>query len=147
MGKISDYAPLDLVKLEFENYAGEVTGEFINVRRIDSDPFRKAMLDYNRSAAEMEASPSDVERGVAMIVALIDSWSFDEGISIGSVGALIKLYPRTTTFPGIDAKILEAATNKHAFVKKKPAVNNPPVSGVEIGQKAQRKQKNHSRAT
>ena len=144
MGKISDYAPLDLVKLEFENYAGEVTGEFINVRRIDSKAVRDAMTEYNRMAAEAETPPTEDQKNIAFNMALIDSWSFDDDINEESVRWLLDIYPRTASFDGIDWLMLRAAQNKSSFVKKKPAVNNPPVSGVEIGQKAQRKQKNHS---
>lgn len=133
MAKISDYAPLDLVKLEFENYAGEVTGEFINVRRIDSKAVRDAMHQYHESIVGSETSPSEEAVGLALMTALIDSWSFSEEITSESVSGLMDLYPRTATFPGIDAKILEASANKANFIKKKPAVNNPSVSVVEAG--------------
>lgn len=133
MGKISDYAPLDLVKLEFENYAGEVTGEFINIRRIDSKAVRDAMHIYHENAVGSETTASEEDVGLALMTALIDSWSFSEEITSESVSGLMDLYPRTATFPGIDAKILEASANKANFIKKKPAVNNPSVSVVEAG--------------
>lgn len=118
MAKIADYKPADTVRLEFEDYSGNPTSEWLTVRRIDSQPVREAMLEYNRLAAEAETPPTDEQRGVAFVKSLIDSWSFDEAITEETVSGLIDLYPRTQNFPGIDAKILEASTNKSAFVKK-----------------------------
>jgi len=133
MAKITDYKPADTVRLEFEDYAGQPTGEHLKIRRIDSQLVRDEMLEYNRIAAEAETPPTDEERGVAFIKALIDEWSFDEEITIETVSGLIDLYPRTATFVGIDVIILEASKTKSAFVKKKPTTDRVSESGMEAG--------------
>ncbi len=144
MAKISDYKPADFVRLEFEDYAGEKTGEWIDVLRIDHPFVRKQMMDYNREVAEEETPPTDEQRGVAFIMALIEDWSFDEEISHETVSGLIELYPRTQTFPGIDSKILEAATNKSAFVKKKPTTDRVSGAELEAGEEATEVTSDHS---
>lgn len=134
MGSISDYKPADTVRLEFDNYDGNPTGEWLTVRRIDSPAVRDAMLEYNRLAAESETPPTDEQRGVAFVRSLIESWSFDEEITDETVSGLIDLYPRTQSFQGIDAVILKASSDKGSFVKKKPATDQPSGAGVEAGE-------------
>lgn len=141
MAKISDFKPADIVRIEFEDYAGKETGEFINIRRIDSQAVRDRMHDFHEQYAGSEKKASDEEAGLALMVALIDSWSFDEEINAETVKGLCELYPRTATFSGVDAKMLEAAANKANFIKKKPATDPASVAGMEAGQDTGRKQR------
>ncbi len=110
MSNFDSYVPADIVRIEFEDYAGNPTGEWLNVRRIDSQEVVQAYVDYNRAVAE-GADPDEL--GVNLLNIMIESWSFDDELSSESVQRF------ATVFPAVVDQIITAAQTKANFITKK----------------------------
>lgn len=110
MSNFENYAPAETVRIEFEDYAGNPTGEWLNVRRIDSQEVVQAYLEYNRAVAE----GADQEKlGTNLLCIMIESWSFDDALSTESVQRF------ATVFPAVVDRIITAAQTKANFVAEK----------------------------
>ncbi len=110
MSTFDSYTPADTVRIEFEDYAGNPTGEWLNVRRIDSQEVVQAYLEYNRAVAE-GADPEKL--GTNLLGIMIESWSFDDELSAESVQRF------ATVFPTVVDQIITAAQTKVNFIAKK----------------------------
>lgn len=110
MSNFDNYAPADTVRIEFEDYAGNPTGEWLNVRRIDAPEVVQAYLDYNRALAE--GADQDAV-GSNILGVMIESWSFDDELNQESVERF------ATVFPSVVDQIITATQTKTNFIAKK----------------------------
>ncbi|MEH6565551.1 MAG: hypothetical protein V7756_09540 [Halopseudomonas sp.] len=104
------------VKMPLKTDTGEDTGEWLLVRGVDSDAFRKARFEAARTIRDLPEDMGEWERSQAVedairenIVALVADWSFDESCTPDAVREFV------TQAPQVAAGIDQIAADKSLF--------------------------------
>jgi hypothetical protein len=144
MASFKDYKFKKTVKLPL------FAEEFLHIRQISASEFTQAAHGYHLERLELKAAGAltdeeDARLNLAMVWALVDSWSFDDELTLENFVDFLQSPDRSGMAAQWVQAIHRTADNSDSFIQKKPKPSSTgsELSGASTGkpEKKTRKQK------